>query len=130
MTEQQHASDAAHDDLVRAAPKGPLSENPIASAASVTLSIPESVEVRLVDASALADYEVWVLMTSILSSAVVGFVVASMQATSTVRPLYATTAILFAALVVICGGMAFLKRRRLTARARRIRFRIGDALPD
>lgn len=116
------------DDLVAQKSKIPPSENPIAGAASVTISVPESVEVRLVDASALGDYEIWVLLTSILSSAVTGFLVATVQATSAQRFALGVVTVVFGILMGITGATAMYKRRSLSTRTRRIRFGIGDPI--
>ncbi|WP_422450691.1 hypothetical protein [Endozoicomonas sp. ALB091] len=67
-----------HDDLTDRQSSLPNSSNPLASASNITVTVPESVGVKLVDASTLGDYEIWSLLTSILSSAVVGFFVAFM----------------------------------------------------
>ena len=94
------------------------------------MSVPDSVEVKLVDASALGDYEVWVLLTSILSSAVTGFLVAIVQATEAERSRFIAITVVFALLAVVCGIMAVSKRTKLTNNARRVRFKIGDAIPE
>jgi hypothetical protein len=89
------------------------------------------VEVRLVDASALADYEVWVLLTSILSSALVGFVVATLQADGQpIQRLMFWVSVLVAVLLGVCAGMAVSKRNRLTASKKRLRFRIGEQMEE
>jgi hypothetical protein len=121
---------SANADLVAHPSRNPPSANPFAQSASITLSVPDSVEVKLVDASALADYEVWVLLTSILSSAVTGFLVAIVQATDAERGRYIAITVVFSILAVICFSMAITKRVKLTSKARRVRFKVGDALPD
>jgi len=121
---------AVQADLV-AAPRREPSPNPFAQSANVTITVPETVEIRLVDASALADYEIWSIFTSIFSSAVVGFVVAYFQATVTAEQhLFLITAILFLIVMTISILMAIAKRRRLTARARKVRFRLGDQVSE
>jgi hypothetical protein len=93
--------------------------------------VPETVEIRLVDATALADYEVWTFLSSILSSAVIGFGVAFFQATTpTDRHNYMSMDVVFIALLVLCAATAFFKRRKLAAKSRRIMFRVGDPLPE
>ncbi|MBI2314284.1 MAG: hypothetical protein HYU77_17500 [Betaproteobacteria bacterium] len=105
--------------------------NPFAHAASISVSVPEAVEIKLVDASALADYEVWVLLTSILSSAFVGFVVATLQADGQpVQRMMLAVSVLTAILLVVCAGMAISKRNKLTANKKRLRFRIGEQMEE
>lgn len=125
------SSDQIQADLVADKSSAKPSPNPFATAASISVSVPETVEIKLVDASALADYEVWSLLTSILSSAVVGFTVASVQASGQgiQHALFAVTGT-FAILTAICGVMAVVKRRKLTTKTRRLRFRVGDQVDD
>ena len=118
------------DDLV-AHPSGQKpTANPFAQSANITLSIPETVEVKLVDASVLADYEIWILLTSILSSAVTGFVVAIVQAPTNDQGRYIANAVIFSLLMLGAALMGHYKRKKLGKNARKIRFRVGDQLPD
>lgn len=118
------------EDLV-AHPSGQRpTANPFAQSANITLSIPETVEVKLVDASVLADYEIWILLTSILSSAVAGFVVAIVQAPANDQGRYIANAVIFALLMIGAAFMGYYKRKKLSSNARKIRFRVGDQLPD
>jgi hypothetical protein len=92
--------------------------NPFAKGLNVTVSVPQSLEFRLVDASALEEYEVWSLISSILSSAVLGFLVAYFQDPKDSSLLY--TAIVFAVIFVISIVTAFSKRSRLRRTSKRI----------
>lgn len=131
MTEHTPSSSAAQEDLTTSTrPKAP-SANPFAHSANITVSVPETVDIRLVDASALADYEVWSLLTSILSSAVVGFAVAYLQArTAFERTQHLVITLVFLCLMLVCAIMSWHKRRRISAKARQVRFRIGEPMPD
>jgi hypothetical protein len=60
-------------------PETEPSDNPFAKGLNVTVSVPQTVEVRMVDAAALADYEILFFISSILGSAVVGFLIALIQ---------------------------------------------------
>lgn len=53
--------------------------NPVAGALDVTLSVPQRVEIRMVEAQVLADYELWFFLSSLLFGAVVGFGVGFLQ---------------------------------------------------
>lgn len=115
------------EDLVARPSTAKPSPNPFAHAASISVSVPETVEVKLVDASALADYEVWVLLTSILSSALIGFAVAAVQAAG--KPEQASliaVSVVWLLLMIVCGVTALVKRRRLAAKAKRLKFAVGD----
>lgn len=122
---------ARQSDLVAEKSTAKPSPNPFAHSASIAVSVPETVEIKLVDASALADYEVWILITSILSSTVVGFGVATIQAQA--QPVQGTLlagTIVSGVLGIISALMAFAKRRRLTAKTKRLKFRVGDQVEE
>lgn len=104
--------------------KSEPSENPLAKALNVTVSIPETVEIRMVDASVLADYEVWFFISSILASAVVGFFVAYLQSNGG-GSLLATT-LIFAALFAISCIMTFTKRHTLRKKSKDIKLRATE----
>ena len=119
-----------HDDLVAAPTTSPRSANPFAHSANVTISVPESVEVKLVDASVLADYEIWSLVTSILSSAVVGFLVAYLQSEQEYKEVFLVVACVFGALGLIAAIMACMNRQKIRKRTRSVRFKVGDPITD
>ncbi len=108
----------------------PSTDNPVARGLNVAVLVPDTIEIRMVDASALQDYEVWILITSVLGSAVVGFVVALWQSSSSkdgldkglIMPL-----VVFAILMAISGAMLVSKRRKLTKKSRAIKLRATDA---
>jgi hypothetical protein len=102
------------NDVPRATP----ATNPLAKGLNVTVSIPDTLEIRMVDASALEEYEVWVLVASILASAAVGFTVAYVQDSKTQSLFW--NAVVFGALFGIALATAFMKRHRLRRNARRI----------
>ena len=92
------------------------SDNPLARGLNITVSIPETVEIRTVNASVLADYEVWVFISSILSNAVVGFAVAYFQSLSTPNSTSVTwlmVALVFLVLLIIAIRMTLSKRESL-----------------
>ncbi len=105
-------------------------ENPFAHSANITISVPESVEVRLVDASTLSDYEVWFFFASLLGSAVIGFFVACLQAPPTERGVFIVINLVFLLLFVFALGMTLSKRHKIKARTRQVRYRIGEEVQD
>lgn len=126
-TPVENGFEAIQDDLVDQKPKAKPSKNPFAHAASISVSVPETVEVKLVDASSLTDYEVWVLLTSILSSVSAGFVVAAIQSSG--KPEQGTLvaiSIVWVILTVVCAVTAKAKRAKISAKVRRLKFAVGD----
>jgi hypothetical protein len=105
---------------------GSASENPLIRAFDVSLLVPESVEVRMVDASALANYEVWVFIASVLSNAVLGFLVAFFQSDESWSLL--ASALVFFVLFVVSASWAFVQRRQLRKRSRRVKLQAIEAI--
>ncbi len=101
-----------------------LGENPLAKAFNITVSVPETVEIRMVDASVLADYEVWFFISSLLASATIGFLVAYLQNDDSLS-LLATT-LLFTSLFAISCTMTFIKRHKLRKKAKNIKLRTTE----
>lgn len=103
------------------------SDNPYAQGLNVTVSLPETVDVRMVDASALADYEVLFFISSVLASAVSGFAVAYIQADdpkqAKLRLIFTTIlAILFAILI----SWTLLKRRSLARKSKTVKIQYAQ----
>jgi hypothetical protein len=118
-------------DLVAQKSAAKPTANPFAHTASISVSVPETVEIKLVDASALADYEVWTFLTSILASSLTGFGVAALQSEG--QPIQKTLIAVSAVtllLLIICAAMARSKRNKLTARTKRLKFRVGDLVDE
>ncbi len=111
-------------------PRSRSPENPFAHSANVTISVPESVEVRLVDASTLSDYEVWFFFASLLGSTWMAFFVACLQAPPTQRDIFIIIDIVFLLLFVFALGMTLSKRHKIKARTRQVRYRVGDQVQD
>src|SRR4051794_27648793 len=83
---------------------------------SVSITFPESVVIKMVDATALNDYEVGLFFSSVFFSAFIGFMVATSQAPQADQGLYAVVTIIFGG----CAGGFFIwavsKRRKMTSR--------------
>ena len=54
-------------------------ENPLAGALDIQLSVPEIIDIKMVHAAALNDYEVLLFISSLIGSAFTGFLVAFIQ---------------------------------------------------
>ncbi len=107
--------------------------NPVSRSLNVVVSVPESIEVRMVDASALSDYEVWFFISSILASAVIGFLVAFIQAlnvnaTNSVQLGYTT--LVFFIIFVVALVTTLCKRHVLRRKGRSIRLKATDDIME
>ncbi|SRR6266568_471407 len=102
--------------------------NPLAGSLNVTVSVPETIQVRMVDASVLADYEIWFFISSILASAVVGFMVAFIQDTTKLSLLAMTGVWLLLFVIAVCTTLA--KRSRLRKKSKEITLRAFEASTD
>jgi hypothetical protein len=101
---------------------GPPSENQYRPPFGLSISFPEVVVIKMVDASGLNDYEFAVLFASIFASAAVGFLVAFLQSTPPQdAKVYLIVTLLFAALFVGFLIYAGYKRHKLTAKSKTFR---------
>ena len=109
---------------------GKLSGNPLGKSLNVVVSVPEAIEIRMVNASTLSDYEMWIFLASILSNAVVGFVVATFQAydakAANAKQLL-MTGIVFGILFLATLGMALAKRCTVTRTGKLISLKATEA---
>ena len=112
------------------APQGRPSGNPLGTSLNVVVSVPEAIEIRMVNASSLSDYEMWVFLASVLSNAVVGFVVATIQAydsNATNACQLLMTAIVFGILFVATGIKAGTQRCTVTKTGKTIKLKATEA---
>ena len=92
----------------------------LAKGVTVNVTIPEILEVRLVDASMLADYESWFFFASVLANAAVGFLVAGLESKSISL---LVTALVFSILFAVALIMAMVKRHKLRRRRKAVTLR-------
>jgi hypothetical protein len=84
---------------------------------AMSISFPETVSIKMVDASALNDYEIMLAVAFSFSSAFVGFLIGAIQAKGTDRELIIITVMmLIAAIVFFIWALA--KRKKITARSK------------
>lgn len=107
----------------------PPSQNPAANPFNVIVSIPKKITIRMVDASALGDYEIWVFLASLTSNAFVGFLVAYLQAVDSSSPseryaLWVT--VMFFFIMVIFIVTALRKRSSLSNKAEEIELDVAS----
>lgn len=110
---------------VDAIKKSEPSENPVAQGLNITVSLPETVEIKMVDASTLSEYEVWFFICSCLCNAVVGYLVAWAQAPTAERTYSINTGI-FGILFLISCVKAFYTRHKLSKKTRSIKLRTSE----
>lgn len=107
--------------------------NPVHDAFNISVLVPEEITIRMVDASALADYEIWFFLSSLLSSAFIGFSVAYIQASNNpadplARPLFWISA-MFGLLFIVSFIMAIAKRSLLRRRGRTMKLKTSVVSP-
>ena len=101
-----------------------LGDDPIEDTFNITVSIPETVEIKMVNASTLADYEVWIFISSVLSNALLGFLVAYFTNTDTAKSQsFLFSAIIFTILFIISVVVAFSKRSQLQKKSKDIKLK-------
>lgn len=122
MTDQHQAAtspEPASTDTV-AQPAEPQYNAPF----NVNISFPESIVIKMVDASALNDYEMGLFASTILFGGCIGFFVAWLQSTTTSdAKAFGPMALILALLAVAALMWALKKRSRMTARSRSFRLR-------
>lgn len=89
---------------------------------TVVVSVPQTLEIELVDSSVLKDYEVWGLISSILSSAVIGIFIAMMQSGWSFSFPLVFSGVVFLVLFIITFIVTLDKRKQLKRKATRIPF--------
>jgi hypothetical protein len=104
-------------------PEEVATANPLADALTFNLSLP-TIEVRMVNASALEEYEIWFGASSVVAAGTVGFLVAYLQSFQTVnrvhqsQPAYLVVTVLFFVLFLLAALRAWIVRRRLRLESR------------
>ena len=94
------------------------SSPPFADAFNIMVSVPETIEIEMVDSSVLSQYEIWALIASTLFSAVIAILVAVIQ--SGLSFSLAVCGIVFFVLFVITSIAAYMKRRQMKQKGKKI----------
>ena len=105
---------------------GTATGNPLGESFNITVSVPESIEIKMVNASTLSDYEIWFFIASVLASAVIGFLVGTFQAfdaKAANAPQLLWTTIVWIVLFVIAIVTTFVKRYKLKKTGKSIKLR-------
>lgn len=100
------------------------SSNPLGEDLDFSLSVPP-IEVRMVNAAALEDYEIWFLTSSIVGSAAIGFLVAFIQSFHDDRmgdshsdATLLIVCLVFTVLLGVAAGRAIILRRRIKSQSK------------
>lgn len=105
-----------------------VEQNPVGGAFDVSVSIPDKLEIKMVNASALADYEIWIFIASLLSNAVVGFWVAfSTNKDSAINSILFWNSFVFSALFLSSLIYSIFKRSQLTSKSKDIKLKTSPA---
>lgn len=114
-------------------PQSPVVSNPARQAFNITVSVPEQITIKMVDASGLSDYEVALYISSLAFGAFCGLVVATIQesksASGLAWPFGTFTALAFVIFLAFLG-MALSKRSKLTKSGREIKLETTGATFD
>jgi hypothetical protein len=98
-----------------------IESNPLGDAFDISVSIPDKVEIKMVNASILSDYEVWIFISSLISNAVIGFWVAySTNTNVNSASVLFWNSLIFTALFVITLVFALRKRYQLSKKSKSI----------
>lgn len=98
--------------------------NPVADGMSIVVSIPETIDIRMVDAALFSDFELWSYIASITSSVSVGFWVSYVQnADLATDKILLWVSICFTILFAFSTIVAMMKRARVKAKSKKIRLR-------
>ena len=119
-----------HAEPSTIAPSAPTQNPNTSDAFNVVVSIPDNIQIRMVDASALGDYEIWVFIASIISNFVIGFFISYVQeakAESASATYVGWTTVAFSALLLISLIMAICKRIALRKKGRQIALKTSGA---
>lgn len=101
-------------------PRAVATENPLAEGLNVTVSIPP-IDVTMIDATKVKDYEIWMFLATFLSNAMVVFAVIQVQGPSNPTAIFA--AVLFGVLFAFSFAIVLKRRSAIHEASRQLRFR-------
>ena len=107
------------DEIVQTPSKEKSVSNPFTEAMGITVTLPKTIDIKMVDATVLSDFEVWFTLCSILSTATVAFFVAFLQDFSNASFGYIT--IVWFILFVVTLIMTIRKRKLLKQKTKTFR---------
>ena len=81
---------------------------------TISLHVPENIEIQMVDSTYLGQYEIWFSSAAVILSVFAGFMVAWIQDTNpATKPVFFSVSLIFAAIFVFCFVMTITSRRAL-----------------
>lgn len=115
--------------------KKDATSNPLAEHLNITVSLPDTIAIKMVDARVLEDYEIWFFIASLLFAVVVGFGVPFFQSCETpagsekanVDKLLGVNMGVFALLFVVSLIVALRKRHALKSKSREVPLKVSKA---
>jgi hypothetical protein len=119
-----------HDDIDQYEDSPPSANTAASDAFNIVVNVPDKIKIRMVNAEALSEYEIWFFLASVLSSAVVGFAVAYFQAIdakSASAPAWGWSCVIFIFLFVVAISVSFRKRMLLQQQGRDISLKTAGA---
>ena len=112
-------SHAKHDEVERGSASPRFVEPRITETPNVLISVPETIEIELVNSAILDEYEFRAVLSSALLALVIGFFVAIIQSGPSFPMIFCE--IVSAVLFGFCAKSARDKRRQLKQKAKKIR---------
>lgn len=99
-----------------------IEQNPIGKELRVEVSMPEKFDIKMVDASTLSDYELWLFIASLICNFLVGFVVATISnADDNTRGLYIGIDIMLGVFFIISVILVIVKRKKMSFETKTIK---------
>jgi len=120
-------SESKHDEIAQF-PTGHATSNTVTQSLNVTLSVPQTIEIKMVDASTLSDYELWFFITSLCFGAFTGFVVPFIQSLSgTIDKALGAFSGFLLLLTIVSLVSTLVKRNKLTQKSKTIPLKVSEA---
>lgn len=102
-------------------------QNPIGDAFNIMVSIPDKLEIKMVNASILSDYEVWVFLSSLLSNGAIGFWVSyATNTNNNASGILFWNSVLFTVLFFVALFVALRKRYQLNKKSKDIKLKTSS----
>jgi len=103
--------------------------NPLGDELNIMVSLPETLEIKMVNASTLEEYETWFFISSVLSSFMCGFWVAYAQNTvKDINNILFWNSVAFTVIFIISVITAFSKRRKLNEKAKSVKLKASKVI--
>ena len=100
-----------------------FSSNPLGNELDITLQIPQNIEIQMVNAAEMTDYQVWSGIAAFLSNAVVGFFVSTITNNISSLDVFLWVIVgVFFILMIVSGLMAWYKMKHMKKGQRPIKF--------